>query len=99
MRFLSVTNLHVKKYEEEKARDESDLSFNSGSASKSALEQVVARFLVVHYVLEFGLHQLAVVVRDQIFERIFKALETFALVAAVFKATTENRDALKIDLI
>lgn len=59
-----MANLHVEQNENNEAGNEGELSFDACSAGQAALEQVVARFLVVHDVLEFRFHKLTVVVRD-----------------------------------
>ena len=49
----SVADLHVKQNENNEAGNEGELTFDACGAGQAALEQVVARFLVVHDVLEF----------------------------------------------
>lgn len=62
---------------------------------QATLVHVVTCFSVVDHVDEFGLHQLAIVVNDWIFEGVFVALSAFTFVAACFESSAQNRDALK----
>lgn len=64
-------------------------------ARQPTLEQVEPRLAVVDNVLELGLHQLPVVVRNQVLERVLEALFALALVAATLEATAQNGNALE----
>jgi hypothetical protein len=50
-----MTDLHVEENEDNEAGDEGELTLDSCSAGQAAFEKIVARFLVVHDVLELRL--------------------------------------------
>lgn len=72
-----------------------EIRFHTRCTSYTTLEHIKASLIIINQIGEFCLHQLTIVVRNQVFKRILETLLALALVTAWIVASSQDRNTLK----